>query len=234
MKIRITIFVFVATVFMNHVFAQQTVDINRVENLAGQNLFYAINGEPFAAARFSKVVEGSPYFKDEWMKGTVVLSGGKKIDNLSLKINLLDGTVIYLNNNNEELEASTAIKEVILTDIMSAQNYRFLHSSFTCMKTGKKWFVILDSGKAQLLRQEVRIMKETKPYASATIEQTIHNLPEYYLKTGEQCEKIKSAEELKKRLQELNPSFNYDNPLSGSKKKQEAAMILMVDAFNRS
>ena len=32
----------------------------------------AVSGEPLSSAKFSKLVKGSPYFNDEWMKGNVI------------------------------------------------------------------------------------------------------------------------------------------------------------------
>jgi len=99
----------------------------------------------------------------------------------------------------------------------------------TCMKTGSRWFKVLDSGKVQLLRYEKKVLKEIKPYASATTEQTILDDPEYYLLTDKDCIKVKNPSELSKQLAVLNPGFKAG---SGSKKKNEPLMVEMVQGFN--
>jgi hypothetical protein len=212
--------------------AQQRTDVNSVDNLAGQGLYYAINGEPFVGSKFSKVVEGSPFFKDEWMKGSVTLQQGKQYHNLSLKVNLLEGSVIFLNDKNVEIEITTPIREVILTDIMNGNVFRFVHSTFTCNTDGKSWYNILDSGKVQLLRNEKRLLVENKPYGSATIEQYIRNQPEYYILSNGQCFKVKNTAELYRKLTELKPGFKTAS--TGNKSKAESDLIQLSQQFNTS
>jgi hypothetical protein len=212
--------------------AQQRTDVNSVDNLAGQGLYYAINGEPFVGSKFSKVVEGSPFFKDEWMKGSVTLNQGKQYHNLSLKVNLLEGTVIFLNDKNVEIEITTPIKEVTLTDIMKGDVFRFIHSTFLCNTVGKSWYNLLDSGKVQLLRNEKRILVENKPYGSATIEQYIRNQPEYYILSNGQCFKVKNTTELYRKLTELKPGFKTAS--TGNKSKVESDLVQLSQLFNAS
>lgn len=210
--------------------AQQRLDVSQTINVSGQNMYYSVNGEPFISAKFSKVVDGTPFFNDEFMKASVILSDGKTYNNLSVKVNLLDGTIVYLSDKNEEMEAtSNNIKAVEVIDVMSNEKTRFLHSSMTCLKTGNKWFKVLDSGKVQFLRYEKKVMKEIKPYSSATTEQHILNDPEYYLLTENGCVKIRNPADLSKQLVLLDPSFRSDG---GSKKKTEQQMVEMVKLFN--
>ncbi|WP_336516107.1 hypothetical protein [Pollutibacter soli] len=216
---------------LNSVNAQQKLDVNQAINVTGQNMYYSVNGEPFSSAKFSKVVDGTPFFRDEFMKASVILSDGKTYNNLSVKVNLMDGTIVYLNDKNEELEAtSNNIKAVEVIDVMTNAKAKFLHSSMTCIRTGNKWFKVLDSGKVQLLRYEKKVLKETKPYASATAEQHILDDPEYYLLTDTDCIRIKNASDLTKQLALLNSSFKAEG---GSKKKAEPQMVEMVKEFNR-
>lgn len=232
MKYIVVIITAITVQFTFNASAQQRTDVNSVDNLSGQGLYYAINGEPFVGSKFSKVVEGSPFFKDEWMKGSVTLNQGKQYHNLSLKVNLLEGTLIFLNDKNVEIEITTPIREVILTDIMNGDVFRFVHSTFICNAGGKSWYNILDSGQVQLLRNEKRILVENKPYGSATIEQYIRNQPDYYILSAGRCFKVKNTAELYKKLAELRPGFKIASP--GNKSKDEKDLIQLSQLFNTS
>lgn len=232
MKYIVVIIIAVSIQFTFTTQAQQRTDVNSVDNLAGQGLYYAINGEPFVGSKFSKVVEGSPFFKDEWMKGSITLDKGKQYHNLSLKVNLLDGTLILLNDKNVEIEITTPIREVVLTDIMNGNTFRFVHSAFICTAVGKSWYTILDSGKVQLLRNEKRILVENKPYGSATIEQYIRNQPDYYVLSAGRCFKVKNTAELYRKLVEFRPGFKIASP--GNKSKDEKDLLQLSQLFNAS
>ena len=56
--------------------AQKTVDLAEGNTSAmSPSFFSVVGGEPVVFAKFAKIVEGTPYFSDEWMKGNVVING---------------------------------------------------------------------------------------------------------------------------------------------------------------
>jgi hypothetical protein len=212
--------------------AQQNFDFNATDIAAGPGVLYAINGQNFSRERFSNLVEGSPFFNAEFMNGMIILEGGKTVRNLSLKLNLLDGTVNFLNEKNEELEAVMPIREVVLKDLITNENFRFIHSKYLCNGSGKSWYRIIDSGAVILFVNEVRVMTETKSYGSATLQQTIHKDPSYVLVYGKDCTKVKNTAELLTRLIAIDPTFG--NKASGikTKGKSEKEMTELSRVYN--
>ena len=46
-------------------------------------------------AKFTKIVDGTPYFSDEWMKGNVVINGDNQFNGIYLKLDLYSNEVHY-------------------------------------------------------------------------------------------------------------------------------------------
>lgn len=218
--------------FLDIAQAQQNFDFNATDIAAGPGVMYAINGQSFSRERFSNLVEGSPFFNSEFMKGNLVLEGGRMLKNFSVKVNLLDGTVNYLNEKNEELEATISIREVFLTDVLTNKETRFVHSKYICNGAGKTWYRIVDSGAVSLYVNEVRVMTESKSYGSATLQQTVHKDPYYIVVSGTECTRVKSAAELAGKLISIDPGFQQKIAGLKLKGKSEKDLLELVRMYN--
>jgi hypothetical protein len=180
MKFFITAF---SLLLLQSALAQQVIDVSKQDVRVGSNLFFVSGGEPFVTAKFVNLVEGTPYFKDEWMKGIVVDKNNHEYKDVSLKIDLLDKRVHFLDVNGKEFIATTPIKEVILTDT-SGNNYRFVHSSefekpVNAIKDG--WYLWLSTGTASLYKVFNKNLSEIKPYGSSTVEQRVSSSEKYLI-----------------------------------------------------
>lgn len=155
--------------------AQQKIDVDSDANAAA--LFYSVGGEPVVTARFTRLVEGTPYYKDEWIKGTVITPGGKEYKDIPVKLDLYHNEVRYKDNKEKEFIASTPIREVVLG------NNRFVHSSSFAGTSNVKagWYQVLHSGAATLYKYYKKELSEAKPFNSAVYEQTIKTSPVYYV-----------------------------------------------------
>jgi hypothetical protein len=212
--------------------AQQNFDVNATDIAAGPGVLYAINGQNFSRERFSNLVDGSPFFNAEFLKGMITLESGKTVRNLSLKLNLLDGTVNFLNDKNEELEAVMPIREVVLKDFITNESFHFIHSKYLCNGSGKSWYRNIDSGAVSLYVNEVRVMTETKSYGSATLQQNILMDPSFVLVYGKECTKVKNAAELFAKLVVIDPEFQKKASGLKIKGKSEKELIALTKSFN--
>ena len=212
--------------------AQQNFDVNATDIAAGPGVLYSINGQSFSRERFSNLVDGSPFFNEEFMKGDLVLENGKMVKNFSVRLNLLDGTLNYLNEKNEELEAAVPIREVHLTDPLTNQTYRFVHSKYMCNGSGKSWNRIIDTGAVSLYMNEVRVMTESKSYGSATLQQNILKDQSYLVVRGSDCTKIKTAGELASKLVNIDPSFQETIARQKIKGKSEKDLLELIKIYN--
>ena len=96
--------------------AQRVIDVNKTDESPFRGLFYVVGGNPFSMAKYAKVTEGTPYFKDEWFNGVVVDMTDRQYKNVRLKIDLLANTVHYLDDKEKEFTATMPIKQIVLTD----------------------------------------------------------------------------------------------------------------------
>jgi hypothetical protein len=165
-------------------FAQQVVDVTSTaaNSRIGQNALYSVAGQPFVNVKFVKLTEGSPYFKDQFHKAIAVGDNGYEFKDLSLKLDLYDKQILYLENGKEYL-ATTKVKELIITDSLG-WNYKFVRFDIPS-KSGNasstEWYQWLTSGKASLYKEYRKKILETKPYGSPTTEQKIITRENYLI-----------------------------------------------------
>ena len=210
--------------------SQKTVDVDKDVSPSAFNHMYTVAGTPFVMAKFARVVEGSPFFNEKMMKGAVILSEGKEYKNVLVRLNLLETQVNYMNDQSVEMIATTPIKEVVIWDTILGKDYRFVFSNYinTTSPIERDFYELLQTGKAELYKQHKKQMRETRPYGSATYEQTIQTDVFYYILTNQQWTKVKKLRDIpalfpdkKTELQK----FISDKRLSGDSQTNFEAVI---------
>ena len=203
--------------------------------LHAQNLGYFmtdLKGEPLVN-RYSGVTDGSPYLFDEWMKGKVVTPDGKVYENLSLKINLIDHEIIFLNDQQQEIILKNPVKEVVIEDILKKTEYRLLRGKESCGQKTDEFQELLVPGRAQLLKTHIRTLTTIKPYGSAIAEEKITASARYYLVLDDgSCQPVKSAQELWSILESRKPGF-AEKPGKTPSKKMEEELVRLTLGFNQ-
>ena len=213
--------------------AQNTIDITK-QNVDAAYYFNVINGTPVVSTKFAKVVEGTPYFKNDWAKGVVILTGGKQYPNMFLKLNILDNQVHYQDEKGKEMVATAPIKKVILTDPDKSEMDTFINSRYIVGLNSPidRWYQLLAEGKASVLKLINKQMTENKPYGSATIEQKIYSSPQYFILYNNELIKAKKIKELAEIFPEKRKEllkYISDNHLSG---KSDNDFIIAVNYYN--
>lgn len=215
-------------------FSQNRLDITNRDVDVNTNFFQVVAGTPVTPTTFYRVVEGSAFFKDQWMKGAVAFEkGGKEYQNLILKLDLLENKLHFRDVKGQEMICNNALALVRLRDSITAAEYQFIHTSFvpafSSMKAG--WVeVIADGSKAQLYAHRKKTVQESRPYGSATMEQRILNGDFFYLVVGNQLTKVKKSQDLVDALpdkkQELQQWVN------SNKEKGESGLVKLVNYYN--
>lgn len=201
--------------------SQKVIDVDKEANSATVfNYMYTVAGTPFVNAKFSRVVEGSPFFNEQMMKGAIILSEGKEYRNILARINLLDFQVNYIGDKQIELVASTPIREVVLWDTISNKDYRFVSSYFieAAQKPDKDFYELLQAGKAELYKQHKKQLLESKPYGSATVEQRIQTEVFYFVLKEKQWKRVKKLKDVTALLSDKATEiskFISDNKING-------------------
>lgn len=176
------IIIFAGFCLINQVHAQRIVDVTDGDTRLSPASFYSVGGVPFVNDKYVKLVEGSPYFSNEWQTGMLVSATGQEYKGLTLKLNLYTNEVLYKDDKDIEMVATTSVNEVVLTDA-AGNNYRFIHSSAlpqqeaNPLKSG--WYQWLCSGTASLYKYYNKLLSESTPYGSATTEQKIKTKEKY-------------------------------------------------------
>jgi len=188
----------VCIIFFQQSFSQRVIDVTKETTGLNQNMFYTVAGEPFVTAKFVNLVEGSPYFNDDWMSAILVDANDRQYKSNRVKLDLLNNEIHYLDDKGTELTPVVSIKQIVLTD-SNGNNYKFVHSSVLPVKsksTKEGWYLWLASGKASLYKFFSKHLSEIKPYNSATVEQHIQTKENYlvlYNNSFIEIKKLKDA-----------------------------------------
>jgi len=201
--------------------SQRTIDVDKDPNANGGILqsAFTVGGKPFVVAKFSKLIEGSPFFNEQMMRSTIILNEGKEHKDYWVRLNLLESQVNYLGDKQIEMIATSPVKEVILLDTIQKIDHRFIFSEFIELfdKPEKDFYELLETGKAGLYKQYKKKLLESKPYGSATIEQKIQTEIRYFVLVNGQWIRIKKMKDLTTAFYKKNKEitkFIKDNKIS--------------------
>lgn len=162
-------------------FSQKTIDVDKVDGIPANSL-YAVGGEPFVNVRFVRLVSGTPYFKEEWMKGIALSDKNTGYQNRKVRLDLFDNELHYLDKNNQEMICTLSLKDITLIDTIAGNSYHFIHSSMLPeLPVAKKWYLQLVKGKASLYEAFAKSVQESMPYNASTAEQSIITTEEFYI-----------------------------------------------------
>ena len=198
------------------VVAQQVVNVDKDEYNAA-NFYFNMGGEPVVKAKFIRLVEGSPFYVDQWQKSTVITPQGKVMKDVQVKLDLMDGHVHYLDAKGTEYIATTQVKEIILNDSVNNKDFRFLSSfGLPLLKAG--WYVPLVEGTASLYKIFDKTLREDKPYGSALTEQKIVTKEKYVIVYNNQAFYLKNDKEVPSVL--ADKKVDVESFLKDQNKKQ--------------
>ena len=228
-------FVMLLVMISAAVSAQQNVNVDKNDQSA-LTFFDVVGGAPIMRAKFTRLVEGSPYFNDEWSKGRVLIENNtSEFKNVFVRLNLLEVTLEFRDPHGEQLTCSSPVRRVKLVDAARATEAVFVHSTFLpAEKEFKKaeWLQELSVGKMNLYKWHKKRLIESRPYNSATYEQRISTVFQYYVMVNDQFVKIKRAADIiglagdkKNQLEEYIKTKNLDG-------KDETAMTEVVAYYN--
>jgi len=215
--------------------AQQVVNVDKT-NVSALHFFDVAGGSPVVRAKFARLVEGTPYFNEDWSKGRVLIENNTaEFKNVDLRVNLMEVTLEFRDPHGSELTCTNPIRRVTLASPDNSQEFAFVHSSFlpssSELKKGE-WLQELAAGKMSLYKFYKKHMTETRPYNSATYEQHISTTIVYFILIGDQFTKIKKVSDIpslagdkKTELETFIKSKGFDN-------KDEKAMAEVIAYFN--
>jgi hypothetical protein len=161
-------------------------------------VLHDFTGKPYMITQYSKVVDGSAFFKEVFLMGDVIMKNGDVFKNQSLRLNLLDNLLNYQDEKKQEMIATIPIKEVSLMDATKGVQYNFIHSDFIPgnIMPERGWYEKLQKGKATLIKKYKKEITESPVYGSANNELTISTQIRYYLLVDTEWKIIKKQKNI--------------------------------------
>ncbi len=214
-------------------FSQKTIDVDKTQGLP-QNSFYSVGGEPFVNVKFVRLVSGSPYFKDEWMKGSGVSGTGIAYKAGGLKLDLFDNQIHYLDAFGKEMIATSQLKQLVLTDTLTNQSWQFIHSSLFTQAAAIKpgWYLQLASGTASLYQYFSKALSESTPYGSSTTEQRIITKEEFYIYHNNTLQQVKKVNDVFAVLHDKQKELENFSKNNNKGKLLVDQLISLVEFYN--
>ncbi|WP_207493597.1 hypothetical protein [Aridibaculum aurantiacum] len=173
-----------------------------VDQMNGPIFMTTSSNTVFPQDKYLRVVEGSPFFNNSWLKSNYINPVTKK--NVIMRLDLLSNEVHYKDENGNILISTTPIKQLLLVDTVRNIQYHFLHSSV--LDSDKKlidgWYQEIIFGKASLYKHHGKQVTETLPYGQATYEQKIFTVSTYYVMKDNELVKLKKINDLENVLYE--------------------------------
>jgi hypothetical protein len=232
LSITLSLFFFILTSF-----AQVNTGINASASdiLSRDPSFFTTNAHTFNNIKYLDIASGTPYFKDEWMEGTLVIPGSPKQTGFLVKLDMIAGNVHFLDNG-KELEASGQVNEVFMTDSITHQPYHFVNSSAIindAVKPDRGWYLVLQDGKATYYKKYKKTITETRPdYGSTMTHGKIETEIEYYVLSNNRFQKVRKLSDLSIVLFDKKAEIEDYIDKNNIKGRSEADIIKVINQYN--
>jgi hypothetical protein len=214
--------------------AQKTINVDSSYSLPTKaNAFFMSDGQPYVNVKFTRVVQGSPFFIDRWNKGYIFTSEGNKLRDITLRLNLADQQLHYLKDGIEYV-TEQPLNEVLIDDEQTGKLYVF-RSGFPAVQyaTNKTLFQALAEGEALLLKHIRKVISESTPFGSATTQQIIRNSDTYYIsKKGAMIKVKKDKADLLNALGNKREKLEAFIEQHKIKFKTEEDLVQVVNYYN--
>jgi hypothetical protein len=164
--------------------SQQVVNVNS-DNFSFSNRNNAdISQMVHQPIKFVKITAGTPFFDDQWMKARLFDGNGDSYASHSVRLNLLDNDVSFLDADGTEMVTTIPVKKIQLTDTTTGTQYLFVLGDQIPEADKAQagvWLQVLVNDTVSLCRQIKKTIRETKPYGSSTTEREIVSVDIYFV-----------------------------------------------------
>jgi len=144
------------------------------------------NNRPITEKRYVNIT-GSPYFSDEFYPGTVVLSDGKKYDNLLIQLDEVRDAMLFKENKPDaktlEFTTTPVLEFTLKTGTGNPVKFKNIAGADTKING---FCQILLEGKTSLLKKTKKSIIQNATYNTANIEKTIASSTLYALQAADQ------------------------------------------------
>jgi len=212
--------------------AQRVIDVDKFDGSA-MTLLKSVGGEPFSSARFVRVVDGSPYFTDQWLKGSVFVEESE-YRNVLLRLNIFETTLEFKDVKGEVMVCTQPVKKVALRDSASGSSYNFVHSAFlpTSSEFKNCWLLELVAGNVSLYKLAKKQINEVRPYGSATAEQHITTNYSYFILQNNNFTRIRKIGDIFEILSNKKNELQEYIKVNKLSSKEESDFVKLISYYN--
>lgn len=126
-----------------------------------------VNGRPMML-RSEYLIEGSPFFSQEYCTANLKVRNGKYYQGIKAKLNLQENLVIYDAGDGKEMASITPIEKIIFVNCADPAKNQVFRSGFPPVdgQTVNSFYLVLDSGRVTLLKRIGVNYRDVKYYGS--------------------------------------------------------------------
>jgi hypothetical protein len=217
--------------------AQQVVDVDKddLSQSSPRSIVSTVIGQLVETDKFVRVTAGSPFFKDQWMKARLFDADGNSYASQSVKLDLYDNQVNFLDASGRALVATTQVKVIMLTDTTTGTQYLFVlgdQVQAADKALGKTWLQVLVNGNVSLCRQIKKTIHQDITYATSTTEEQIMSIDFYFIQSKGSFTRIKTWSDLVNLFSDHKDSVDqyiHDHHLKG---KSDDDYVDLVRFYN--
>ena len=180
------------------------------------------------SVKYAKVAEGTPWYRDEWSDGTLILAAGKEVDHIPLRIDLFGKEVYYKSADSQELVLTTPLRGLIL----AGPGGRAVFVPGTPWRSVDKaldgaWLQLLVNDTVSLLHEIRKSMVDRTPFGGSTVS-IISDFDIYYVQMNGEFLRVKSWPDLPAMFgdkKEVLNKFIKDHHLKGHNPDDYAQVV---------
>ena len=168
--------------------------------------------------KYAKVTEGSPWFREEWSEGSLLLENGRVAEHIQLRLDLFGKEIHYKNTDSQDMVLTTPVRAVMLAD--PAGRVIFIPGTrwrdFDKALDGA-WLQVLVNDTVSLLHEIRKSMIDRTPFGGSTVS-IISDFDIYYVQMKGQLQRVHSWSEVPAMFgdkKEALAKFIRDNRLKG-------------------
>ena len=186
--------------------AQSNAGLTNYSN--AQQFMNDANGRPmYMHAEYT--IEGTPFFSNDYCTANLKIRKGKTYAGIKVKLDLQENLVIYDAGDGKEMAAVTPVERIEFLNCDDAAKNRILISGYPAVdkQDVSSFYVLLDSGAVQLLKNISVTYRDTKYYGSPNTTRVFEQKENYYAYSVE-----KGMTKLSKDNSEVLAVFNNRKP----------------------
>jgi hypothetical protein len=202
------------------------------------SILNSVNGMLFQPTKFIKVTAGTPFFMDRWMNAKLFDATGDSYASHSVRLNLLDNQVNFLDARGIEMVANTPIKRMLLTDTTTGTQYLFVLGDQIPeaeKALARTWLQVLVNDKVSLCKQTKKSIHESIAYGTSTTEEDIPSIDYYFVRMNANFIRVKTWVDLLQLFSDKKDAIDqyiHDHHLKGKSTEDYTQLVRYYNTFN--